>query len=66
MSKLFTLESALADVVEILEDQGHLEDNEELTGALASLEALIQGKANTFDGDPLYAKVLIGVNLNKE
>ena len=37
MSKLFTLESALADVVEILKDQGHLEDNEELTGALASV-----------------------------
>ena len=60
-----TIESALSDVVEILQDQGHLEDNEELTGALASLEALIQGKANTFDGSPIRAdNVLVGIEMN--
>jgi hypothetical protein len=60
---ILSLQSALDDVMEILEDQDILEGNDELVGAMACLEALIQGKANTFDGEPLYAKVLVGINL---
>lgn len=60
---LLTFQSAFNDIKGILEDQDILDGNDELVGALACLEALIQGRANTFDGEPLYAEVLIGINL---
>lgn len=60
-----TIESAFADIVEILQDQGQLEDNEELSGAVALLQALIQGESNTFDGTPIRAdNVLVGIEMN--
>jgi hypothetical protein len=60
---ILTLQSAFNDIKGILEDQDILDGNDELVGALACLEALIRGEAGTFDGDPLYAKVLVGINL---
>jgi hypothetical protein len=60
-----TLQTALSDVLDILDDQDALDDNPDLQGAIACLQALVDGKANTFDGVPIYADhVLVGVEMN--
>lgn len=60
-----TLQTALADLLDILDDQDALDDNSDLQGAVACLEALINGDAKSFDGIPIYEDhVLVGVEMN--
>jgi hypothetical protein len=61
--KTITILSALKSLSDLLEDQGVLED-EEVSGALATLTALCQGDAGSFDGEPIYQRQLVGVKLN--
>ena len=61
--KTITILSALTNLTQLLEDEGTLE-NEEIVGALATLKALCEGDAGSFDGVPIYGRQLIGVKLN--
>lgn len=61
---MITLQSALNDLKEALDEEGVLE-NESVSGSLAVLEALINGEASSFDGTPVIKLALVGINMKE-
>jgi hypothetical protein len=63
VKKTITLKSAFASIVDHLQDCGHMEDDDELTGMIATMDALLNNDKGSFDGLPIYDTILVGVLL---
>lgn len=63
-----TLKSTWKEILDVLnevdEHGNRLADDESLSGNIAVMSALLDEDTSSFDGEPIYNKILIGIKMN--
>ena len=65
---IITLQSTWKEILDVLNEVdkhgNRLADDESLSGNIAVMNALLDEDVCSFDGEPIYNKILIGVKMN--
>jgi hypothetical protein len=65
---IITLKSTWKEILDVLNEVdkrgNRLADDESLSGNIAVMNALLDEDVCSFDGEPIYNKILIGIKMN--